>query len=104
RPSLAFRELLRIAKDAATPPVCQDQPALKGAECEYLDEMGEGGAREEENKGVGIRFRRNNIAEPAVAADGAGRTAFRGMTSFQPAPLLNGVVRPPGSTVSPGFS
>src|SRR5262249_43980120 len=26
--------------------------------------------------------------------DGAGRAAFRGMTSFQPAPLLNVVVRP----------
>jgi hypothetical protein len=31
-------------------------------------------------------------AKPAVAADGAGTTAFRGMTSFQPAPLLNLVV------------
>jgi len=29
--------------------------------------------------------------EPAVAADGAGTTAFRGMTPFQPAPLLSGV-------------
>jgi hypothetical protein len=38
--------------------------------------------------GVGIRFQRNNIAEPAVAADRAGRTAFRGMTSFQPARQL----------------
>src|SRR5437879_3973633 len=31
-------------------------------------------------------------AEPAVAADGAGITAFRAMKSLQPAPLLNGVV------------
>jgi hypothetical protein len=45
--------------------------------------------KSKEDKGVGIRFQRDNIAEPAVAADGAGRTAFRGMTSFQPAPLLN---------------
>ena len=50
------------------------------------------GALGRENKGVGIRFQRNNLAERAVAADGAGRTAFRGMTSFQPAPLLNLVV------------
>jgi hypothetical protein len=32
-------------------------------------------------------------AEPAVAADGAGITAFRGMKSLQPAPLLNFIVR-----------
>ena len=32
-------------------------------------------------------------AEPAVAADGAGMTAFRAMKSLQPAPLLNFVVR-----------
>jgi hypothetical protein len=31
---------------------------------------------------------------PTVAAAGAGITAFRGMKSLQPAPLLNGVVRP----------
>src|SRR5215831_8290627 len=31
-------------------------------------------------------------AEMNIQADGAGRTAFRGMTSFQPAPLLNLVV------------
>jgi hypothetical protein len=61
-----------------------------------MDEGAEQNAPVEENKGVGTRFQRNNIAEPAVAADGAGRTAFRGMTSFQPAPLLNLVVRPPG--------
>lgn len=29
------------------------------------------------------------IAEPAVAADGAGIAAFRGMKSLQSAPLLN---------------
>jgi hypothetical protein len=34
-----------------------------------------------------------NIAELAVAADGAGTRAVRGMTSFQPALLLNVVVR-----------
>jgi len=28
--------------------------------------------KSKENRGVGIRFQRNNIAEPAVAADGAG--------------------------------
>jgi hypothetical protein len=32
-------------------------------------------------------------AEPAVAADGAGTTAFRDITSLQPAPLLNSFVR-----------
>jgi hypothetical protein len=32
-------------------------------------------------------------AEPAVAADGAGRTAFRGVPSLHPAPLLNSAVR-----------
>jgi hypothetical protein len=32
-------------------------------------------------------------AEPAVAADGAGITAFRGIQSLQPAPLLNFFVR-----------
>src|SRR6516225_8298402 len=32
-------------------------------------------------------------AEPAVAADGAGIVAFRGIQSSQPAPLLNLVVR-----------
>src|SRR5262249_4640474 len=32
-------------------------------------------------------------AEPAVAADGAGRTDSRGMKSFRPAPLLNFIVR-----------
>src|SRR5262249_6914129 len=31
--------------------------------------------------------------EPAVAAAGAGLTAFRGMSSFEPAPLLNFIVR-----------
>jgi hypothetical protein len=31
-------------------------------------------------------------AEPAVATDGAGMTAFHAMTSLQPAPLLNCVV------------
>lgn len=30
--------------------------------------------------------------EPKVTADGAGMTAFRDSTVFQPAPLLNGVV------------
>jgi hypothetical protein len=35
---------------------------------------------------------RANIAEPAVAADGAGITTFQGMESSQPAPLLNSVV------------
>jgi hypothetical protein len=29
-----------------------------------------------------------------IQADGAGRTAFRGLGSLQPAPLLNSVVRP----------
>jgi hypothetical protein len=31
--------------------------------------------------------------EPAVAADGAGITVFRGLKFLQPAPLLNRVVR-----------
>src|SRR6266498_3079427 len=31
---------------------------------------------------------------PAVATDGTGITAFRGMKSLQPVPLLNGGVRP----------
>src|SRR5262249_30485242 len=36
---------------------------------------------------------RDTSAEPAVAADGAGMTAFRGLKSIQPAPLLNFIVR-----------
>jgi hypothetical protein len=56
---------------------------------------------------VGIRFQRNNIAELAVAADGAGITAFRGMKSLQSAPLLNLVVMPrdtiPATMTHPKF-
>ena len=36
---------------------------------------------------------RGHDEHPAVAADGAGITAFRGILSLQPAPLLNFVVR-----------
>ena len=32
--------------------------------------------KSKENKGVGIRFQRNNIAEPAVAADGPAERLF----------------------------
>jgi hypothetical protein len=41
-------------------------------------------------------------AEPAVAADGAGITAWPGMSSLQPAPLLNAVVRPKSLAWYPG--
>jgi hypothetical protein len=51
------------------------------------------GKKKTKKKTGEIPFQRNNIAEPAIVADGAGRTAFRGMTSFQPAPPLNVVVQ-----------
>ena len=44
---------------------------------------------------------RIRAAEPAVAADGAGITAFRRILFLQPAPLLNVVVRL-GNTYSEG--
>lgn len=50
-------------------------------------------------KQVGLATFEVSEAEPAVAADGAGITALRGMTSFQPAPLLNSVVRHTGEVV-----
>ncbi len=34
-----------------------------------------------------------SMAEPAVAADGAGKSAFHELRSLQPAPLLNLIVR-----------
>jgi len=37
--------------------------------------------------------RGRDLAEPVVAADGAGSTAIRGILVLQPAPLLNSVVR-----------
>ena len=40
-----------------------------------------------------VRLARENSAEPAVAADGAGMTAFRRVRSLRPAPLLNFIVR-----------
>src|SRR5262245_27989890 len=33
---LGARIVAWIAQDAATPPICHDQPAPRGAECEYL--------------------------------------------------------------------
>ena len=39
------------------------------------------------------RLRRGQNRYPVAAADGAGITAFRGMKSLQPAPLLNFLVR-----------
>jgi hypothetical protein len=43
--------------------------------------------------GTDEKGHRDIRAEPAIAADGAGKMAFRGMKSLQPAPLLNWVVR-----------
>src|SRR4051794_12591891 len=47
-------------------------------------------------------FGRRNRAEPAVAADRAGVTAFREVKPLRPAPLLNFIVRrgSEGTTVS----
>src|SRR5262249_47184119 len=44
--------------------------------------------------GTGNETMGREHAEPAVPADGAGFAAFRGILVFEPAPLLNFIVRP----------